>query len=51
MNYTNYERSIVELYSIELQGFPGVRIVNPGSLPKRSEVQALLKLLEGNVVG
>jgi hypothetical protein len=47
MNYDNYERAIVETYSVDLQGFPSGTVKNPGKLSKRKDIQQLLALLEG----
>lgn len=47
MNYENYERAIVEAYSIELKNFPGGHIKQPGALP-RQQLQALVAALQDN---
>ncbi|KAI0310485.1 hypothetical protein OF83DRAFT_869599 [Amylostereum chailletii] len=46
MNYNNYEGRIVEVYHIELQGWPvSGGVVNPGDL-KRDQLTKLVKALE-----
>lgn len=44
MNYSNYEREIVEAYGIELKNFPGGVVQQPGSL-KRPVLQDLVAAL------
>jgi hypothetical protein len=46
MNYANYERKVVELWGMVLEGWPEGKVANPGSLHSRQRVQALLKALE-----
>lgn len=46
MNYDNYELVIVECLGVELKGYPFDRLINPGKITKRGQVQNLLKLLE-----
>lgn len=41
MNYTNYERDVVEALGVELKNFPGGVVRQPGDL-KRPELQALV---------
>lgn len=45
MNYTNYERAIVEHYGVALVNFPGGQVKQPGSL-QRPLLQQLLNALE-----
>ncbi|TFK61888.1 hypothetical protein BDN72DRAFT_863267 [Pluteus cervinus] len=46
MNYDNYERRIVETYSIALVGWPFDRITNPGSINAQAEVALLACALD-----
>lgn len=47
MNYDNYERAIVETFSVELKHFPGGQVKQPGTLT-RPQLQALVIALEDN---
>lgn len=47
MNYDNYERKIVETYSITLDGFPLGTVQNPGKIGRRESLIQLLDSLIG----
>lgn len=48
MNYENYERKIVETYSIALDGFPLGTVQNPGKIGRRENLVQLLDSLINN---
>jgi hypothetical protein len=49
MNYENYERKIVETYSIALETFPLGTVVNPGKIGRREDLVRLLdSLMDGS---
>jgi hypothetical protein len=48
MNYNNYERKIVEAYSLELFGWPEGRVRNPGKLGGHDSAMRLLATLKNN---
>jgi hypothetical protein len=49
MQYTNYEKAVVQRYGIELQGWTYEKLVNPSELS--TAVQPLQKLLEAIKAG